>query len=91
MLIDAILKLHDKVLAEPLGDRRRKAIAARVEREGAPVVAAGAMPSSYRFNPERRKQWEQAAAIGREEQLRIENWMKARNGGVLPSTTMEHA
>src|SRR4030095_8859504 len=31
MLIDAILKLHHKVLAEPLGDRRRQAIASRVE------------------------------------------------------------
>src|SRR5678810_55805 len=47
MLIDAILKLHDKVMAEPLGDRRRKAIAAREERVGPPVVAPGAMPSSY--------------------------------------------
>jgi len=89
MLIDAILKLHDKVLAEPLGDRRRKAIEARIQREGAPVVPAGAMPSSYRFDKDKRKQWELAAAQGREEQLRIENWMKARNGGVLPHTTVD--
>jgi NADH-quinone oxidoreductase subunit B len=78
MLIDAILKLHDKVMAEPLGDRRRKAIAAREERIGPPVVAPGAMPSSYRFDKARRAQWEKAVAEGREEQLRIENWMKAQ-------------
>ena len=90
MLIDAILKLHDKVLAEPLGDRRRKAIEAKTRREGAPVVAPGAMPSSYRFDKEKRKQWEHAASQGREEQLRIENWMKARNGGVLPHTTVDN-
>ena len=78
MLIDAILKLHDKVMAEPLGDRRRKAIAAREERLGPPVVAPGAMPSSYRFDKARRAQWEKAVAEGREEQLRIENWMKAQ-------------
>src|SRR6185436_2756853 len=78
MLIDAILKLHDKVMAEPLGDRRRKAIAAREERLGPPVVAPGAMPSSYRFDKARRAQWEKAVAEGSEEQLRIENWMKAQ-------------
>jgi NADH-quinone oxidoreductase subunit B len=89
MLIDAILKLHDKVLAEPLGDRRRKAIEARVARDGAPVVPPGAMPSSYRFDPRKRKQWEAAAANGREEQLRIENWMKSRNGGELPPIIVE--
>jgi NADH-quinone oxidoreductase subunit B len=85
MLIDAILRLHDKIMAEPLGDRRRKAIAAK---EPA-VVAPGAMPSSYRFNPTLREEWKRAAAQGREEQLRIEKWMveraelaaKARDGG----------
>jgi len=85
MLIDAILRLHEKIMAEPLGDRRRKAIAAQ-ER---PVVAPGAMPSSYRFNPRLREEWTRAAAHGREEQLRIEKWMteraelatKARDGG----------
>src|SRR5213083_425057 len=46
MLIDAILKLHEKIMHEPLGDRRRKAIAARGDH---PVVPPGAMPSSYRF------------------------------------------
>jgi NADH-quinone oxidoreductase subunit B len=77
MLIDAILKLHEKVMAEPLGARRQRALEAKVEREGAPVVAPGAMPSSYRFNKERKAEWTQAVAEGREEQLRIANWMKA--------------
>jgi NADH-quinone oxidoreductase subunit B len=33
------------------------------------------MPSSYRSDPQRRRQWERAVREGREEQLRIENWM----------------
>ena len=76
MLIDAILKLHEKVMAEPLGPRRQRAIEAKIERDGAPIVAVGAMPSSYRFNKERKAEWTKAVAEGREEQLRIENWMK---------------
>jgi NADH-quinone oxidoreductase subunit B len=75
MLIDAILKLHDKVMHEPLGPRRQRAIEARQAREGAPVVAPGAMPSSYRFDRKRRAEWIKAVEEGREEQLRIENWM----------------
>jgi NADH-quinone oxidoreductase subunit B len=85
MLLDAILKLHDKVMHEPLGERRRKAIAAKTEAEGVSAVPPGSMPSSYRFDQSKRKQWEAAAARGREEQLRIENWMKEQGGGVLPS------
>ena len=41
------------------------------------------MPSSYRFNKAKRAQWEQATAQGREEQLRIENWMRERSGSAL--------
>jgi NADH-quinone oxidoreductase subunit B len=83
MLIDAILKLHEKVMAEPLGPRRVKAIEAREAREGKPVLAPGAMPSSYRFDKARKAEWLKAVAEGREEQLRIENWMKdlSRRGG----------
>jgi NADH-quinone oxidoreductase subunit B len=76
MLIDAILKLHEKVQAMPLGARRVKAIEAKHAREGAPVVAPGAMPSSYRFDKARKAEWIKAVSEGREEQLRIENWMK---------------
>jgi NADH-quinone oxidoreductase subunit B len=75
MLIDAILKLHEKVMHEPLGDKRRRAIEAQEARDGAPVVAPGAMPSSYRFDKRRKAEWIQAVKEGREEQLRIENWM----------------
>jgi NADH-quinone oxidoreductase subunit B len=87
MLIDAILRLHEKVMHEPLGDRRRRSIEARVERDGAPLVAPGEMPSSYRFDRARRAEWLKAAANGREEQLRIEKWMaeRARIAGAAPS------
>jgi len=34
------------------------------------------MPSSYRADKARRAEWIQAVKEGREEQLRIENWMK---------------
>jgi NADH-quinone oxidoreductase subunit B len=71
MLIDAILKLHEKVMAEPIDARRARTIAA----QPAPIVAPGAMPSSYRYNKERRREWEEAVAAGTEEQLRIANWM----------------
>jgi NADH-quinone oxidoreductase subunit B len=84
MLIDAILKLHEKVMAEPLGPRRQKAIEARQARDGAPLIAAGAMPSSYRFDKTRKAEWIKAVSEGREEQLRIENWMAdetKRKGG----------
>jgi NADH-quinone oxidoreductase subunit B len=75
MLIDAILKLHEKVMAEPLGERRRQQIEAKHAKDGAPVVMPGAMPSSYRFDKKRKAEWIQAVKEGREEQLRIENWM----------------
>ncbi|HEU4420940.1 MAG TPA: NADH-quinone oxidoreductase subunit B family protein [Pilimelia sp.] len=85
MLIDAILKLHEKVMAEPLGPRRQRAIEARAARGDGPPVPAGAMPSSWRFNKELRGEWERAVREGREEQLRIERWMETgshlRKGG----------
>src|SRR5882672_4264332 len=75
MLIDAILKLHDKVMAEPLGDRRRRMIEAKREHDGPPILEPGSMPSSYRFNAQKKAEWLKAVEEGREEQLRIENWM----------------
>ena len=75
MLIDAILKLHEKIMAEPLGARRVKQLEAARERDGAPILEAGAMPSSYRFNAKKKAEWLKAVEEGREEQLRIENWM----------------
>jgi NADH-quinone oxidoreductase subunit B len=76
MLIDAILKLREKIMHEPLGPQGRKMLEARKERGDVPDVPYGAMPSSYRSDKARRAEWIQAVKEGREEQLRIENWMK---------------
>jgi NADH-quinone oxidoreductase subunit B len=67
MLLDAILKLHEKVQHEPLGEKRRQALADLPE----PAIKPGAMPSSYRFDKERKKEWTEAVKAGNEEQLRI--------------------
>ncbi|MEU1685214.1 NuoB/complex I 20 kDa subunit family protein [Micromonospora sp. NPDC005707] len=79
MLIDAVLKLREKIMYEPLGANGRKMLEARKERGDMPVVPYGSMPSSYRNDKARRAEWTQAVREGREEQLRIENWMKAQN------------
>jgi NADH-quinone oxidoreductase subunit B len=86
MLIDAILRLHEKIMHEPLGEKRRLALEAKRARDGAPVVEPGEMPSSYRFDKKRKAEWLKAAAQGREEQLRIEKWMedRARIAGTVP-------
>ena len=85
MLIDAILKMREKVMATPLGPNGRKMLEARRAEGKLPIVAPGAMPSSYREDKARRAEWTQAVKEGREEQLRIENWMKLqphlREGG----------
>ncbi|MGH3647325.1 MAG: NuoB/complex I 20 kDa subunit family protein [Micromonosporaceae bacterium] len=70
MLIDAILKLHDKIMAEPLGERRRQQI------EEAGAVRVGTIPSSYRYNKAKRREWLAAEAEGTQEQLRISKWME---------------
>ena len=76
MLIDAILKLREKIMHEPLGANGRKMLEARVARGDVPVVAPGSMPSSYRSDKAKRAEWTQAVREGREEQLRIEKWMQ---------------
>jgi NADH-quinone oxidoreductase subunit B len=75
MLIDAILKLHEKVMHEPLGEKRRLVLEAQRAQEGDPAVRPGTMPSSYRYNKKKRRQWIEAAEQGREEQLRISDWL----------------
>ena len=75
MLLDAILKLHEKIMAEPLGPRRVKQLEAKREHDGPPILEPGSMPSSYRFNAKKKAEWLKAVEEGREEQLRIENWM----------------
>src|SRR3954462_14335437 len=86
MLIDAILRLHEKIMYEPLGDRRRVQLEAQAAERGPQVVPPGSMPSSYRHDKAKKAQWIKAAHDGREEQLRIENWMKDR-WGALPTIT----
>src|ERR1700753_4053939 len=76
MLIDAILKMREKVLHQPLGPNGRKMLEQRKAEGKMPIVLPGAMPSSYRADKTRRAEWTQAVKEGREEQLRIENWMK---------------
>ncbi|HEY0359412.1 MAG TPA: NADH-quinone oxidoreductase subunit B family protein [Mycobacteriales bacterium] len=66
MLIDAILKLHEKIQHEPLGAKRALALEAGAQ------PRYGATPSSFRFDKDKRKDWEQATVEGRSEQLRIE-------------------
>src|ERR687893_174861 len=79
MLIDAILKLREKIMHEPLGPTGRKMLEARKERGDVPVVPYGSMRSWCRTDKDRRAEWTKAVREGREEQLRIENWMKAQN------------
>ncbi|QSB05845.1 NuoB/complex I 20 kDa subunit family protein [Natronoglycomyces albus] len=71
MLLDAILKLHEKIQHEPLGEKRRQEQA----QETPPEVPYGSMPSSYRFNKQLRKEWTEAAKDGSAEQLRIRRFM----------------
>ena len=70
MLLDAILKLHEKVMHEPLGPKRKAEQAE--QRANGTLTRYGTMPSSFRFDKQKKKQWLEAAAEGREEQLRIE-------------------
>jgi NADH-quinone oxidoreductase subunit B len=83
MLIDAILRLHEKIQHEPLNERRRGQQERDLAGGRGPAVRPGTTPSSWRFDKARRVEWEQAVAEGREEQLRIERWMReqAEPGG----------
>jgi NADH-quinone oxidoreductase subunit B len=72
MLIDAILRLHEKIMAEPLGLKRTREQRELQAHADPAVLRPGQMPSSYRFDKTRRKQWERAAEDGNAEQLRIE-------------------
>jgi NADH-quinone oxidoreductase subunit B len=71
MLIDAILKLHEKIQHEPLGAKRALAIEAANAQAGE-TPRYGVTPSSYRFDKGLHAGWDEAAAEGREEQFRIE-------------------
>lgn len=81
MLIDAILRLHEKIQHEPLGERRREQQQADVAAGHGPAVKPGDTPSSWRFDKRRRASWQRAVAEGQEEQLRIADWMERQQGG----------
>jgi NADH-quinone oxidoreductase subunit B len=78
MLIDSILRLHEKIQHEPLNGARAEQLEAAAAAGLGPKVRPGAMPSSYRFNKDKRAQWTEAVEAGDEEQLRIRNWMERR-------------
>ena len=86
MLLDAILRLRDKIQHEPLNDRRGAKLAADRAAGRGPAVRPGATPSSWWFDKRKRAEWERAVSEGREEQLRIEDWMRrqAELGGSKP-------
>src|ERR1043165_2163100 len=53
MLLDSIVKMREKVLHQPLGPNGRKMLEARKAAGKMPIVAPGAMPSSYRVDQTR--------------------------------------
>ena len=82
MLMDAILKLHHKIMNEPLGPKRERALD-RAEEDGTATDLLVEMPSTVRVDKKLRRAYEQAAAEGRTGQFLIE-----QRGGrvVLPAS-----
>jgi NADH-quinone oxidoreductase subunit B len=78
MLMDAILKLHYKIMQEPLGPKRVRALE-RAEENGELRDPLVEMPSTIRVNKKARRAYEQAAAEGRTGQFEIEQ----RGGDVV--------
>jgi NADH-quinone oxidoreductase subunit B len=78
MLTDAILKLHHKILNEPLGAKRARQLA-RAQEDGTAKDLLVEMPSTVRVDKQSRRAYEQAAADGRTGQFLIE----ARNGNAV--------
>jgi NADH-quinone oxidoreductase subunit B len=81
MLMDAILKLHHKIMNEPLGPKRERALA-RAEEDGTAKDLLVEMPSTIRANKQLRRAYEQAAAEGRAAQFEIEQ--RGGNAVLLP-------
>jgi NADH-quinone oxidoreductase subunit B len=71
MLTDAILKLHHKIMNEPLGPRRARQLA-REQEEGTARDLLVEMPSTVRADKKLRRAYEQAATEGRAGQFLIE-------------------
>src|ERR1700710_2251387 len=81
MLNDAVLKLHHKIMHEPLGPKRAKQLA-RAQEDGTAPDLHLEMPSSVRADKDARRAYEQAAAAGRTGQLGIEQ--RGGHAVVLP-------
>ncbi|RFU23326.1 NuoB/complex I 20 kDa subunit family protein [Geodermatophilus marinus] len=81
MLVDAILKLHHKIMHEPLGPRRARELE-RARAEGTAPDLHVEMPSTVRVDKARRAAYEQAAAEGRAGQFAIEQ--RDGNAVLLP-------
>jgi NADH-quinone oxidoreductase subunit B len=71
MLMDAILKLHHKIMNEPLGPRRARQIE-RAQEDGTWVDPLVEMPSTVRADKKLRAAYEEAAAERRTGQFAIE-------------------
>lgn len=82
MLMDAILRLHDKIMHEGLGDKRRAQIeAANADKDRRTLP--GSTPASMQYNKKLRKQWDEAVKAGTEEQFRIERNIAERHPEML--------
>jgi NADH-quinone oxidoreductase subunit B len=81
MLMDAILKLHHKIMNEPLGAKRERQLA-RAQADGTAKDLLVEMPSTVRADKNARRAYEQAAAEGRTGQFAIEQ--RGGNAVLLP-------
>jgi NADH-quinone oxidoreductase subunit B len=78
MLTDAILKLHHKIMNEPLGPKRARQLV-REQEDGTAKDLLVEMPSTVRADKKLRRAYEEAAAEGRTGQFAIEQ----RNGNAV--------
>jgi NADH-quinone oxidoreductase subunit B len=78
MLTDAILKLHHKIMNEPLGPKRARELA-QARADGTAKDLHVEMPSTVRVDKVARRAYEAAAAEGRTGQFAIEQ----RNGNAV--------
>ena len=69
--MDAILKLHHKIMNEPLGPKRARQLAAARAEGTAPDLHVE-MPSTVRADKAARRAYEEAVAQGRAGQFAIE-------------------
>src|SRR3954464_14300664 len=81
MLTDAILKLHHKIMNEPLGPKRARQLA-REQEDGTAKELLVEMPSTVRADKKLRRAYEEAAAEGRTGQFLIEQ--RDGNAVLLP-------